>query len=182
MAKAKFMNGEFSAKFKGKRKFVAEQMEAIKDYAARDDMQINICPIIQERPSEKKNTEEQITPTHFISGNLEHVVVAIYDNAGIPSFMHRFRKVTNKELFGGSDKTNAAFIIGDEEYDEIYISAISRDTIEVALRKKSLCERRESYDTFSKLIGSVLKPVILNCSVKNRITVLVDYERTFQIG
>lgn len=34
MAKAKFMNGEFSAKFKGKRKFVAEQMEAIKDYAA----------------------------------------------------------------------------------------------------------------------------------------------------
>lgn len=35
MAKAKFMNGEFSAKFKGKRKFVAEQMEAIKDYAAR---------------------------------------------------------------------------------------------------------------------------------------------------
>lgn len=122
MAKAKFMNGEFSAKFKGKRRFVAEQMEAIKDYAARDDMQINICPVIQERPSGKKNTEEQITPTHFISGNLEHAVVAIYDNAGIPSFMHRFRKVTNKELFGGSDKTNAAFIIGDEEYDEIYIS------------------------------------------------------------
>lgn len=114
MAKAKFMNGEFSAKFKGKRKFVAEQMEAIKDYAARDDMQINICPVIQGRPSEKKNTEEQITPTHFISGNLEHAVVAIYDNAGIPSFMHRFRKVTNKELFGGSDKTNAAFIIGDQ--------------------------------------------------------------------
>lgn len=122
MAKAKFMNDEFSAKFKGKRKFVAEQMEAIKDYAARDDMQINICPVIQERPSEKKNTEEQITPTHSISGNLEHAVVAIYDNAGIPSFMHRFRKVTNKELFGGSDKANAAFIIGDEEYDEIYIS------------------------------------------------------------
>ena len=110
MAKAKFMNGEFSAKFKGKRKFVAEQMGAIKDYAARDDMQINICPVIQERPSEKKNTEEQITPTHSISGNLEHAVVAIYDNAGIPSFMHRFRKVTNKELFGGSDKANAAFM------------------------------------------------------------------------
>ena len=122
MAKAKFMNDEFSAKFKGKRKFVAEQMEAIKDYAARDDMQINICPVIQERPSEKKNTEEQITPTHSISKNMEHAVVAIYDNAGIPSFMHRFRKVTNKELFGGNDKTNAAFIIGDEEYDEIYIS------------------------------------------------------------
>ena len=29
MAKARFMNDEFSAKLKGKRKFVAEQMEAI---------------------------------------------------------------------------------------------------------------------------------------------------------
>lgn len=49
-------------------------------------------------------------------------VVVIYDNAGIPSVMRRFKKVTNKELFGGSDKTNAAFIINGEEYDEIYIS------------------------------------------------------------
>lgn len=50
-------------------------------------------------------------------------VVAIYDNAGIPSIMHRFRKATNKELFGGSDKVNSTFRIGGEEYDEIYISA-----------------------------------------------------------
>ena len=54
--------------------------------------------------------------------DIKHEVVAIYDNAGIPSIMHRFTKVTNRELFGGSDKTNAAFIIGGEEYDEIYIS------------------------------------------------------------
>ena len=53
---------------------------------------------------------------------VKHDVVAIYDDAGIPSIMHRFRKVSNKELFGGSDKTNAAFIIGGEEYDEIFIS------------------------------------------------------------
>lgn len=53
---------------------------------------------------------------------VQHDIVAIYDNAGIPSIMHRFRKVTNKELFGGSDKTHRAFIIGGEEYDEIYIS------------------------------------------------------------
>lgn len=53
---------------------------------------------------------------------LQHDIVAIYDNVGIPSIMHRFRKVTNKELFGGSDKTHPAFIIGGEEYDEIYIS------------------------------------------------------------
>lgn len=49
-------------------------------------------------------------------------VVAIYDSAGIPSIMRRFTKTTNKELFGGSEKTNPAFIIGGKEYDEIYVS------------------------------------------------------------
>lgn len=49
-------------------------------------------------------------------------VVAIYDNAGIPSIMRRFTRVTNKELFGGSDKPHPAFVIGGEVYDEIYIS------------------------------------------------------------
>lgn len=48
-------------------------------------------------------------------------VVAIYDDAGIPSIMHRFRRTTNKELFGGSDKTHPAFIIGDKTVDAIYI-------------------------------------------------------------
>lgn len=52
---------------------------------------------------------------------IERDVVVIYDDAGIPSIMRRFHKMTNKELFGGSDKTNAAFIIGGEEYDEIYL-------------------------------------------------------------
>ena len=49
-------------------------------------------------------------------------VVAIYDNAGIPSIMRRFTKTTDKELFGGSEKTHPAFIIGGVEYDEIYLS------------------------------------------------------------
>ena len=49
-------------------------------------------------------------------------VVAIYDNAGIPSIMRRFTKITDKALFGGSEKTHPAFIIGGVEYDEIYIS------------------------------------------------------------
>lgn len=62
---------------------------------------------------------ESVDPTGL--DDLEHDVVAIYDDFGIPSIMHRFRKVTNKELFGGSDKTNAAFIIDGIEYDEIYI-------------------------------------------------------------
>lgn len=49
-------------------------------------------------------------------------VVAIYDNVGIPSIMRRFTRVTDKELFGGSDKPHPAFVIGGEVYDEIYIS------------------------------------------------------------
>lgn len=49
-------------------------------------------------------------------------IVAIYDNAGLPSIMHRFRRVSNKELFGGSDKPHPAFVIGGEVYDEIFIS------------------------------------------------------------
>lgn len=61
--------------------------------------------------------------------DIKHEVVAVYDNAGIPSIMHRFSKVTNKELFGGSNKTHAAFIIGGEEYDEIYISVYANCNI-----------------------------------------------------
>lgn len=48
-------------------------------------------------------------------------VVAIYDEAGIPSIMHRFRRTTNRELFGGSEKDHPAFIIGDKTVDAIYI-------------------------------------------------------------
>lgn len=54
---------------------------------------------------------------------LKEEVVAIYDNAGIPSFMYRITKKKNSDLFpGGSEKVHPAFIIGGEEYDEIYIS------------------------------------------------------------
>lgn len=72
------------------------------------------------RREEEKELELVSVPSN--NPEVKHDIVAIYDDAGIPSIMHRFRKVSNKELFGGSDKTNAAFIIGDEEYDEIFIS------------------------------------------------------------
>lgn len=49
-------------------------------------------------------------------------IVAIYDKAGIPSIMRRFRRMTNKELFGGSDRLHPMFKIGGQEYDELYIS------------------------------------------------------------
>lgn len=58
MAKAKFMNGEFSAKFKGKRRFVAEQMEAIKDYAAkRATMNLH-----QKRKKQQMSQRENLVP------------------------------------------------------------------------------------------------------------------------
>jgi len=47
--------------------------------------------------------------------------VVIYDDFGIPSIMRKIPKMTNAELFGGSDKINGAFIIGGEECDEIYL-------------------------------------------------------------
>lgn len=56
------------------------------------------------------------------NAGIRHDVVAIYDNAGIPSIMHRFTLVTNAKLFGGSEKPHPAFVIGGEVYDEIYIS------------------------------------------------------------
>lgn len=49
--------------------------------------------------------------------------VVVFDNAGIPSFMVRFDKCKNSDLFpGGSEQTHPAFIIDGEEVDEIYIS------------------------------------------------------------
>lgn len=48
--------------------------------------------------------------------------VVIYDNAGIPSVMVKFSRMTNSELFGGSEKVHPMFKIGNDVYDEVYIS------------------------------------------------------------
>lgn len=48
--------------------------------------------------------------------------VVIYDDVGRPSVMVCFKRVTNHELFGGSHRPHPAFVIGDDVYDEIYIS------------------------------------------------------------
>lgn len=73
-------------------------------------------------PAEQPEKVVKIADVQTASPEVEAAVVAIYDNAGIPSFMYRFKKTTNAELFGGSDKTHPAFIIGGKEYDEIFIS------------------------------------------------------------
>ena len=63
------------------------------------------------------DNDEELRRREQAAPGVEHDVVAIYDNAGIPSIMHRFRRVTNKELFGGSDAVHPAFIIGGQVYD-----------------------------------------------------------------
>lgn len=123
MAKAVFKAREFTVKAKGSKEFVSEEMVRAKLFAARKKKEAESMSVFAAviKP-EKSGTEEQITPTDQVENGVEHEVVAIYDNAGIPSFMHRFRKVTNKELFGGSDKVHPAFIVGGKEYDAVYIS------------------------------------------------------------
>jgi len=103
MAKVQFKNREVE--------FMAEGGDALV-MAALDKL--------KRRDSEAKETV-LATPKQQPKG-MEWDVVAIYDEAGIPSIMHRFRRVTNKELFGGSDTPHPAFVIGGEVYDEIYIS------------------------------------------------------------
>ncbi|MCD8398259.1 MAG: hypothetical protein LUD12_13950 [Lachnospiraceae bacterium] len=65
-------------------------------------------------------TQAQVVET--AEGKCEYDVVALYDDYGIPSIMHRFRKMSNAELFGGSEKIHSAFVIDGKEYDEIFIS------------------------------------------------------------
>lgn len=72
--------------------------------------------------SPKYNKTEVLAEAPDTLPGIKEEVVAIYDDAGIPSFMRRFTKKTNYELFNGSRKTHPAFIIGGVEYDEIYIS------------------------------------------------------------
>lgn len=73
--------------------------------------------------SEPEETDVKIvTEAKTVQPGVQGNVVAIYDNAGIPSLMYRFERVSDKELFGGSDKPHPAFVIGGEVYDEIYIS------------------------------------------------------------
>jgi len=61
--------------------------------------------------------------------NAQNVVV--FDQFGIPSFMVRFTKEQNKDLFpGGSAAVHPAFIIGGEEVDEIYISQYANTIVD----------------------------------------------------
>lgn len=76
--------------------------------------------ILHEIKSERSSKpQEHKQATKMI--NARNVVV--FDNEGIPSFMVRFDKCTNADLFeGGSNQTHPAFIIDGKEVDRIYIA------------------------------------------------------------
>jgi hypothetical protein len=134
MAKMKMQYFGLGMLAEGKEDFCQKQMRAFLDHVQwnreRDDEQerlgaaeetdLSSCPA--EMKSAILHNDEILKSREPLVPGVEWDVVAIYDNAGIPSIMHRFKRVTNKELFGGSDKVHPAFIIGGEVYDEIYIS------------------------------------------------------------
>ena len=112
----------------GKSKFVGRQAAAFLGYVQQDaercaascDGVEDLSAAPEEIKREILRNDAELRRREQATPGVEHDVVAIYDNAGIPSIMHRFRRVTNKELFG------PAFIIGGEVYDEIYISVYKK--------------------------------------------------------
>lgn len=121
----------------GKSEFVGRQAAAFLGYVQQDAERCaencGRAEDLSDAPEEIKReilrNDEELRRRKQTAPGVEHDVVAIYDNAGIPSIMHRFRRVTNKELFGGSDAVHPAFIIGGEVYDEIYISVYENTMI-----------------------------------------------------
>ena len=121
----------------GKSEFVGRQAAAFLGYVQQDAERCaencGCAEDLSDAPEEIKReilrNDEELRRREQTAPGVEHDVVAIYDNAGIPSIMHRFRRVTNKELFGGSDAVHPAFIIGGEVYDEIYISVYENTMI-----------------------------------------------------
>lgn len=121
----------------GKSEFVGRQAAAFLDYVQQDAERCaencGCAEDLSDAPEKIKReilrNDEELRRREQTAPGVEHDVVAIYDNAGIPSIMHRFRRVTNKELFGGSDAVHPAFIIGGEVYDEIYISVYENTMI-----------------------------------------------------
>lgn len=121
----------------GKSEFVGRQAAAFLGYVQQDaercaascDGVEDLSAAPEEIKREILRNDAELRRREQATPGVEHDVVAIYDNAGIPSIMHRFRRVTNKELFGGSDAVHPAFIIGGEVYDEIYISVYENTMI-----------------------------------------------------
>lgn len=129
MAKVKFDYLGFSMKAEGDnetlRTLSEKFLSAVKDKGVSDKLIPKLFVDSCRDPEDGDETCEEVKPLtqpEQVTPGAQWDVVAIYDDAGIPSIMHRFRRMSNKELFGGSDKPHPAFVIGGEVYDEIYIS------------------------------------------------------------
>ena len=105
--KVKYKIGKLEMEAEGDSSFVNAETKALHDFLVKN--------------SGKASTEIIVEKKAPTDGVKEETVV-IYDDAGIPSVMRKFSRVSDKELFGGSDKPHPAFVIGGEVYDEIYIS------------------------------------------------------------
>lgn len=106
--------GVVTMEAEGESYFVGEETKALFDFLSRKDGTKNAEKVVPQ------DIVKPVIPAP-VDGVKEETVV-IYDNAGIPSIMRKFSRVTNAELFGGTDKPHPAFVIGGEVYDEIYIS------------------------------------------------------------
>lgn len=106
--------GVVTMEAEGESYFVGEETKALFDFLSRKAGTKNAEEVVPQ------DIVKPVIPAP-VDGVKEETVV-IYDDAGIPSIMRKFSRVTNAELFGGTDKPHPAFVIGGEVYDEIYIS------------------------------------------------------------
>lgn len=107
----------------GEENFLERIADKMLSHVNEDNMRMDEVEVMCNPDIPRPITETVHTP------GADYDVVAIYDNAGIPSIMHRFRRVSNKDLFGGEDKPHPAFVIGGEAVDEIYISVYQNTMI-----------------------------------------------------
>lgn len=117
MAKIKIKRTETSGDYSSETIFESKDLDFIKE-----DLLKTLFGTKNIASAPGKNKEVKLTTVETKQPGVEGNVVAIYDNAGIPSFMYKFTRISNKELFGGSDKPHPAFVIDGKVYDEIYIS------------------------------------------------------------
>ena len=139
MAKVKINWPPMSMKAEGEDAAVLAQAEKFLEYVKEaHKISFDVLPTIfrdgcrdpEELDDEDDEDVEPLTEPEEVAPGAQWDVVAIYDNAGIPSIMHRFRRMNDKDLFrGGKDKPHPAFIIGGEVYDEIYISVYQNTMI-----------------------------------------------------
>lgn len=117
MAEMKIRHTETAGDYSSETVFEGKDLEFI-----HEDLLKTLFGAKNVSPAPEGKKEVKLASVETKQPGVEGNVVAIYDNAGIPSFMYKFTRVSNKELFGGSDKPHPAFVIGGEVYDEIYIS------------------------------------------------------------